>query len=76
MGYLLGGGGWTELGGGCADADRMQRCEGVGYGEKIIGQGFASIVWDLVPIAEVGECGACEKVVDRDGIFITAEGTV
>jgi len=38
----------------------------LGYGEAIIGQGFASIVWDLVYIAEVGESGACEKVVDRD----------
>ena len=53
----------------------MEECEGVGYGEGIIGQGFASIVWDLVCTAEVGECGACEKVVDRDGFFITAEGT-
>jgi len=41
-----------------------------------IGQGFASIVWDLVCIAEVNECEACEKVVHRDGLFITAEGTV
>ena len=39
-------------------------------------KGFASIVWDLVCIVEVGECGACEKVVDRDGFFITAEITV
>jgi len=53
----------------------MEECEGVGYGEGIIGQGFAPIVWDLVCIAEVDECGACEKVVDTDGFFITAEGT-
>jgi len=33
----------------------MEECEGVGYGEGIIGQGFASIVWDLVSIAKVGE---------------------
>jgi len=33
------------------------------------------IVWALVCIAEVSECGACEKVIDRDG-FITAEETV
>ena len=68
MRYLLGGGGWTKLGGGC--------CEGVGYGEGIVGQGFASIVRDRVCIAEVGECGVCGKVVDRNGFFITAEGTV
>jgi len=42
----------------------------------IIGQDFAPIVWDLVCIAEVGECGACEKVFDRDRFSITAEGTV
>jgi len=35
----------------------MEECGGVGYGEGIIGQGFASIVWGLVCIAEVGECG-------------------
>ena len=45
----------------------MEECEGVGYEEGIIGQGFAPIVWDLVCIAEV---------VDRDGFFITAERTV
>jgi len=33
-------------------------------------------VWDLMCIAEVGEYGACEKVVDRDGFFITVEGKV
>jgi len=54
----------------------MEQCEGVGYGEGIIGQDFAPIVWDLMCIEEVGECGACEKVVDRDGLFIPAEGTV
>jgi len=54
----------------------VEECEGVGYGAGIIGQSFALIVWDLVCIAEVGECGACGKVVDRDGFFITAEGTV
>jgi len=55
----------------------MEECEVVGYCEGIIGQGFAPIiVWDMVCIAEVGECEACEKVVDRDGFFITAEGTV
>ena len=54
----------------------MEECEGVGYGEGVIGQGFVSIVWDLVCIVVVGECRACEKVVDRDGFFITAEGTV
>ena len=48
----------------------MEECEG------IIGQGFAPIGWDLVCIAEVGKCEACEKAVDRDGLFITAEGTV
>jgi len=37
--------------------------------EGIIGQGFAPIVWDLVCIGEVGECGACEMVVDRDGLL-------
>ena len=42
------------------------RCEGVGYGERFIGQGFAPIVWDLVCIVEVGECGACEKVCRRN----------
>jgi len=26
----------------------MEECEGVGYDEGVIGQGFASIVWDLV----------------------------
>ena len=54
----------------------MEECEGVKYGEGVIDQGFASIVWDLVCIAEVSECGACEKVVDRDGFFTTAQGTV
>jgi len=54
----------------------MGECKGVGYGEGIIGQGFALIMWDLVCIVEVGECGACEQMVDRDGFFITAEGTV
>ena len=54
----------------------MEECEGIGYGERIIGQGFAPIVWDLVCIVKVGECGECEKVVDRNGFFITAEGTV
>ena len=54
----------------------MEEYEGVGYGEGIIGQGFAPIVWDLVCIAQVSECEACEKVVDRDGIFITAEETI
>ena len=39
----------------------MEECEGVGYGERIIGQGFAPTEWDLVCIAEVGESGACEK---------------
>jgi len=33
-------------------------------------------VWNLVCIAKVGECGTCEKVVVKDGFFITAEGTV
>jgi len=54
----------------------MEECEGVVYGEVVIGQGFASIVWDLVCIEMVGEYGVCEKVVDGDGFFITAEGTV
>jgi len=35
---------------------------GFGYGGGVIGQGFASIVWDLVCIEVVGECGECEKV--------------
>ena len=35
-----------------------------------IGQGFASIVWDLVCIVEVDECRECEKVIDRDGFFV------
>jgi len=48
----------------------MEECEGVGYGEGIIGLGFASIVRDLVCIAEVGECGACETVFDRDGFSL------
>jgi len=42
----------------------MEECEGLGYGEGVIGQGFASIVWDLVCIAVVDECEACEKEVD------------
>ena len=46
------------------------------YGEGVIGQGFASTVWDLAYITVVGECEACKKVVDRNGFFITAEGTV
>jgi len=54
----------------------MEKCEGVGYGEGIIGQGFAPIVWDVVCIVEAGECGVRGKVVDRDGFFITVEGTV
>jgi len=54
----------------------MEECEGVGYGEGIIVQGFAPIVWDLVSIAEMGECEACGKVDDRDEFFITPEGTV
>jgi len=54
----------------------MEECEGVGYGEGIIGQSFALILRDLVCIAEVGECGACGKMVDRDVFFITAQGTV
>jgi len=54
----------------------MEECKGVGYGEGIIGQGFTPIVWNLVCIAEVGECEACEKAVDRDRFVITAEGTV
>ena len=29
------------------DADSVEECEGVGYGEGIIGQGFTSNVWDL-----------------------------
>jgi len=40
----------------------MEECESVGYGEEIIGQGFAPIVWNRVCIAEVSECGVCEKV--------------
>jgi len=44
MGHLLGGGGWTKLGGGC---------------------GWYEGMW-----------GACEKVVDRDGLLMTADGTV
>jgi len=44
--------------------------------KEINGQGFALIMQDLVCIAKVGECVACEKVVDRDGFFITAEETV
>jgi len=48
----------------------MEEFEGVAYMVRgIIGQGFASIVWELVCIAEVNECGACEKEVDRDGFF-------
>ena len=39
----------------------------VGYGEGVIGQDFASIVWDLVCITLVDECRTREKVVDRDG---------
>jgi len=54
----------------------MKECKAVRYGEGVIGQGFASIVWDLVCIAVMGECGAHEKAVDRDGFLITAEGTV
>ena len=27
-------------------------------------------MWDLVCIAEVGECGEYKKVMDRDGFFI------
>jgi len=54
----------------------MEECEGVGYGQAVIGSGFVSIVRDLMCSAEVSECGAYEKVVDRDGFFITAEGTV
>jgi len=54
----------------------MEECEVVGYSEGITGQGFASIVWYLVCIVEVGECGACGKVANRDGSFITAEGAV
>jgi len=54
----------------------MEEYEGVGYGEGVLDQGFAWIVWVLICIAVVGECGACEKVVDRDGFFITAEKTV
>jgi len=54
----------------------MEGSEGVGYDEGVIGQGFASILWELVCIAAVGECRACERVVDRDWFFITAEGTV
>jgi len=56
--------------------DSMEGSEGVGYDEGVIGQGFASILWELVCIAAVGECRACERVVDRDWFFITAEGTV
>ena len=54
----------------------MEECEDVGYGEGIIGQGFAPNVWNLMCIAEVGECEACEKVVDRDELFINAKGTL
>jgi len=54
----------------------MEECKGAGYGERIIGHNFASILWDLVCIAEEGECGACEKMVDSGGFFIIAEGTV
>jgi len=73
MGYVLEGGGWTKLDGGW---DSMKECEGVGYGEGIIGQGFAPMVWDLVYIAEISECGVCEKVVDRNGFFILVNGGV
>jgi len=47
----------------------------LGMMRGIIGQGFAPIVWDLVCIVEVDECGAYEKGVDRVRFFITAEGT-
>jgi len=50
---------------------------GIRYGEGVIGQGFATILWGLVYITSlVGKCGACEEVADRDGFFVIAKGIV
>jgi len=54
----------------------MEEYEGIGYGEGIIGRGFAFIVRDLVCITLMDDCEVCEKVVNRDGFFVIAEETV
>ena len=41
--------------------DSMEECDGVGYDEGIIGQGFVPIVWDLVCIAEVASARHVER---------------
>jgi len=39
-------------------------------GEEIIGQDFAPIVWDLVRVAEAGDCGVCGKGSTKMGFSL------
>jgi len=34
------------------------------------------LLWDLMRITLVGECGTCEEVIDRVGLFVITEETV